>query len=150
MIPETIIDFITSQTCASICCVGASSKDPYCFSAFYMFDEQEGSIYFKTSPTSFHTELINENHFVAGTINPDKLDPLQIKGIQFRGVACGPNHPLSRRASMAYHSKFPLAKSMPGELWTIRLSHIKMTDNTQTFGEKILWTRAEERLVSSF
>ena len=146
MIPETIIDFITSQTCATICCVGSSSKDPYCFSAFFMFDEQESSIYFKTSPTSFHTELLNENHFVAGTIHPDKLDTLLVRGLQFRGVAVGPNHPLSRRAAIAYSSKFPMSNSMPGEIWTIRLSHIKMTDSSRSFGEKIVWTRAEERL----
>lgn len=149
MIPETIIDFISGQTCATICCVGASSKDPYCFTAFVMFDEKEASLYFKTSPDAFHTGLLTENHFVAGTINPDKLDPLQIKGIQFRGVAIGPNHPLSRRAGLAYQSKYPLSKSMPGEVWTVRLSHIKMTDNTERFGEKILWTRAEERVPIS-
>ncbi len=150
MIPETITDFVTSQTCATICCVGSHSKDPYCFSAFFMFDQQEASIYFKTSPSSFHADLLNDNHFVSGTVHPDKLDPLQIKGLQFRGVAVGSNHPLSRRAGIAYSSKFPMANSMPGEIWTIRLCHIKMTDNSQSFGEKIIWTRAEEKLVNSF
>ncbi len=42
--------------------------------------------------------------------------------------------------------KFPLAVAIPGEVWTIRLSHIKMTDSTLSFGKKISWTRAEEKV----
>jgi uncharacterized protein YhbP (UPF0306 family) len=146
MIPDSILDFIASQTCATVCCVGRNDNDPYCFSCFYALDPEQGSIYFKSSAKTFHSTLMSENHFISGTIHPDKLNPMTIRGIQFRGVVIDPEHPLGRKASEAYHAKFPLAKAMPGEVWTIRLSHIKMTDNSKTFGEKIVWTRAEEKV----
>jgi uncharacterized protein YhbP (UPF0306 family) len=144
MIPESIIDFINDQTCSTVCCVD-KEDDPYCFSCFYAFDPEEGSIYFKSSSDTLHAQALRENHFVAGTIQPDKLNSLMVKGIQFRGLAMSPEHPLARKGTSKYYLKFPLALAMPGEVWTIRLSHIKMTDNTLAWGKKIQWTRAEEK-----
>jgi len=144
MIPDTIRNFIADQTCSTVCCVG-KENDPYCFSCFYAFDPEEGSIYFKSSPDTLHAKMMKENHFVAGTIQMDKLNKLMIKGVQFRGVAMSPEHPLARNGNSKYYRKFPMALAMPGEVWTLRLSHIKMTDNTLSFGKKIEWTRAEEK-----
>ena len=144
MIPENIQDFISDQTCATVCCVG-KSDDPYCFSCFYAFDPEEGSIYFKSAADTQHARMLKENHFIAGTIQPDKLNTLMIKGIQFRGIAISPDHPLAKKGTSKYYQRFPLALAMSGEVWTIRLSHIKMTDSTLSFGKKTVWTRAEEK-----
>lgn len=139
---EQIIRFISSQTCASICCTD-SEGNPYCFSCFYAFKREEGILCYKTSAASKHELLIAENPSVAGTILPDKLNKLQIKGIQFEGVVLPSGHTLADDASRFFHKQFPIALAMPGEIRVIRINHIKMTDNSLGFGKKITWSRDE-------
>jgi hypothetical protein len=54
------------------------------------------------------------------------------------------DHPLTKHAAAQYYKKNPLALAMPGEIWTIRINHIKMTDSTKGFGKKIGWSRTEQ------
>jgi uncharacterized protein YhbP (UPF0306 family) len=138
---ENILQFINSQTCASVCCIGLQTNQPYCFSCFYAFSGKDGLLVFKSSATAHHSHLIQENSFVAGTILPDKLNSLVVKGIQFEGVVLAFDHPLAVNAFKNYHKKNPLALAIPGEMWTIQLNHIKMTDSAVGFGKKIVWDR---------
>ena len=82
---ESIIQFIKEQTFTSICCVDETGK-PYCFSCFYAFNSIAGLLYFKSSAGSHHAQLMKKNPFVAGTILPDKLNQILIKGIPERFV----------------------------------------------------------------
>ena len=81
---ESIIKFINEQKCASICCV-KGNESPYCFSSFYAFNAAAGLLYFKSSTETNHINIILTNPAIAGTILPDKQQPLIVKGIQFRG-----------------------------------------------------------------
>jgi uncharacterized protein YhbP (UPF0306 family) len=145
---ENIIKFIKKQTCASICCVDKNGN-PYCFSCFYAFNSDEGLLYFKSSSGTRHSEIISENPSIAGTILPDKLNVLLVKGIQFEGVVLSENHFLVRNASGNYHKKYPVALTMQGEILTIQINSIKMTDNSVGFGKKITWMRKEEVVNAS-
>ena len=140
---NTIIHFINKQTCASICCVNDQEKSPYCFSCFYTFNSEEGLLYFKSSQQSHHSAIITTNPLVAGTILPDKLNVLQIKGLQFQGEVLPDDHPLAKEAFAHYHKQHPMALAMPGHMWTIQITVIKMTDNSLGFGKKITWKRSE-------
>lgn len=73
---------------------------------------------------------------------PDKLHALAIKGIQFHGMVLPASDERTKDASFRYHASFPFASVVPGEVWTIQLSHIKMTDSTNGFGAKIVWDSA--------
>jgi len=139
-IPDNIRNFAGKQTCASVCCVDEEGK-PWCFSCFYAFDAEEGMIYFKSTAQSTHAAILKTNPRVAGTVLPDKLNKLIIKGLQFEGTVLAPEHPLLKKALAIYHTKHPLAMTMAGEVWAVRLDHIKMTDSTLGFGKKITWTR---------
>ncbi len=140
---EHIIHFINKQTCASVCCVNELEKSPYCFSCFYAFNSQEGLLYFKSSQEAHHSAIIAQNHLVAGTILPDKLNVLQLKGIQFEGTILREDHPLVQQAFAQYHKHHPMALAMSGHMWTIQITNIKMTDNSLGFGKKITWSRSE-------
>lgn len=133
---DRIISFIEEQKVATICCVDEENK-PYCFSCFFAFDEQRNFLYFKTSANTKHLPLLMQNPNVAGTIQPDKLNPLAIKGLQFTGVMTEN----AEHASAHYYKKYPFALAMPGVVWAIQLDYIKMTDNTLSFGKKIIWER---------
>ena len=72
---------------------------------------------------------------------PDKLDKKLIKGVQFLGEALNENDKLCVEASKIYHKKIPLAIAIPGEVQTIRLDVIKMTDNFLGITKKHTWQR---------
>ena len=137
-----IIRFIQKQTCATVCCADEKGN-PYCFSCFYAFNSKEGLLYFKSSASSKHSEIISKNPVIAGTILPDKLKVLQVKGIQFEGIVLPKDHFLARQASQSFHKQHPIALAMPGEVWIIQIAAIKMTDTSMGFGKKVYWNRKE-------
>lgn len=143
---EKIINFIKKQTSASICCVDETGK-PYCFSCFYAFDSSAGLFYFKSSPASRHAVLMKKNLFVAGTILPDKLNKILVKGIQFEANVLDTQLPIVKRTLGIYIKKYPLALAIPGDIWALQINQIKMTDSTLGFGCKIIWKRSEHDLA---
>lgn len=140
---EIIIKFLQEQTCASICCVDKAGK-PYCFSCFYAFNSHSGILYFKSSANSRHAGLMQDNPFVSGTVLPDKLNRINIQGIQFEALVLDTKQPLVKRTLGIYLAKHPLALAVPGDIWALQLNHIKMTDSTLGFGKKIIWNRSED------
>ena len=140
---ETIIQFLQEQSSASICCVDAEEK-PYCFNCYYAFNSISGLLYFKSSANSHHAALMHENPFVAGTVLPDKLNKILIKGIQFEAIVLDTRKPLVKRTLGIYLKKHPLALAIPGDIWALQINYIKMTDSTLGFGKKIIWNRGKE------
>ena len=136
---KRIVDFLDEQRVATICCIDENNL-PYCFSCFYAFDCKNDLLYFKSNMNTQHVQLLLHNNNVAGTINPDKLNPLAIKGVQFTGALVAGDTVINSNAHAGYHKKYPFALAMPGTVWAIRLNTIKMTDNTLSFGKKIQWS----------
>ena len=139
---KRIIQFISKQTCATVCCIDQTGR-PYCFSVFYAFDADRGLLFYKSANNTKHSPLLSINPVVAGTISPDRLNLLQIKGVQFEGSVLAFDDPLTINASCHYYNKHSLARTMPGEIWTIEITNLKFTDNTLGFGSKTIWLKAE-------
>jgi len=139
---ERIAAFITHQRVASVCCVDHENM-PHCFSCFYAFDTERDLFYFKSGSSAHHSQVLLQNPVVAGTIQPDKLNPLAIKGTQFTGRILHPKNELCSQAEAVYHKRYPFALAMPGEIWTLQPETIKMTDNTLSFGKKLHWQLQE-------
>lgn len=144
---ERMVDFITHQRVVTICCVDAENH-PYCFSCFYVFDEEKKLFYFKSGSISHHSKILQQNPVVAGTIQPDKLNPLAIKGIQFTGQIVHSKNELCLHAAATYHKRYPFALSITGDIWMLQPLTIKMTDNTLNFGKKLHWQSNE--VISNF
>ena len=138
---DRIDKFIEKQTCASVCCMDERNL-PYCFSCFYFYNREETLLHYKTTANTHHAELLLKNPAIAGTILPDKLNMIRIKGVQLTGMVLSNDHPLAKNASAGYYKKYPVALSMPGEIWTIQINTIKFTDNTLGFGTKMKWERS--------
>ena len=139
---DTIIDFLQKQNVVTIGCADADGN-PYCFPCFFAFNSKQQLLYFKTSPAAYHTLLISKRPEVAGTVLPDRLNVLALKGIQLEGVVLTAEHELASNASKYYYRKFPMALLIPGEIYTIELKGIKMTDGAKGFGKKIIWKKPE-------
>jgi uncharacterized protein YhbP (UPF0306 family) len=116
---ENIINYIEQQTCASLCCITDTGK-PYCFSCYYVFNKAEGLLYYKSSADSTHSVMMKLNPAIAGTILPDKLSKVTVKGIQFEGIALAQDHPLCQQSSSIFYKKNPMAMALG-------------------FGKKLLW-----------
>lgn len=132
--------FLEEHTCASFACLDSQGR-PYCFTCFYAVDLNLGLLFFKSSSDSNHASYLLSSSNVAGTILPDKLNKLQVKGIQFEGKVLAFDDALARSASSHYYKKNPMAVAMAGDIWTVQLNRIKYTDSTLGFGKKIIWER---------
>lgn len=148
--PGTVTDkingYLKEQTCASVCCVDEQGQ-PYCFSCFYVYNGNEQLLYYKSSADTQHSLILSKNPVIAGTILPDKLSKLHVRGLQFEGAVLPFNHPLAIPAGSFYHRKNPVALAIPGEVWTIQVNSIKFTDSGLGFGKKLSWSR-EDMLIA--
>ncbi len=145
---KSIVEFIEKQKSCTLCCVDENGK-PYCFSCFYVFNAEHGLLYFKSSTKSRHAGILLKKPLVAGTILPDKLNVLLVKGIQLEGLVLPENHYLKEQAASFYHKKNPAAMAVSGDIWIVRIDKIKMTDSTLGFGKKITWSRSEKTAMVS-
>lgn len=145
---NNIIEFLEKQTCASICCLDEDNR-PWCFSCFFIFNPGEGLLYFKSSPGANHSSMMKKVPLIAGTVLPDKLNKLRTQGIQFDGVVLDSMDRLTLGASQYYHKKNPLALAIPGDVWTIQVNRIKMTDSKMGFGKKIVWSRQSRFVINN-
>jgi uncharacterized protein YhbP (UPF0306 family) len=148
LINDSISQFIEKQKTCTLCCIDELGK-PYCFSCFYVFNPVNGLLYFKSSSKSRHASLLQDHPWIAGSILPNKLNILVIKGIQFEGTILPVNHFLLDEATKFYHKKNPAGLAVPGDIWIVKIGNIKMTDNTLGFGKKICWSRSQKATTVS-
>lgn len=143
---ETIINkritaFIEKNTCLSL--ATCENNTPYSASCFYAFMPEINSLAIKSKESTTHIRQALNNKLVSGTIHPDKLQLAKIQGIQFSGELINSDLNI-KRATSAYYDKYPFARAIPGKIWIIQLSDIKMTDNTLGFSEKLKWNNHGE------
>lgn len=148
MMNDSILAFLKKQTAASICRVN-DLNEPCSFSCFYAFNREEHLLYFKSSPTAYHSRILLQNPKVSGTIMPDKLNKLAVKGIQFSGELLDQNNPLCKDASKHYYSRHPLGVAVPGVVWTIQLHRVKMTDNYPGIFKNHTWQRDDTKTLQA-
>ncbi|MEJ6980345.1 pyridoxamine 5'-phosphate oxidase family protein [Pedobacter sp. P351] len=139
---KEILNFIKENKIATIACSDENNK-PYCFHCFYIFDEINNMLFFKSSLNTYHSKAIINNPGIAGSILPNKIDFIALKGIQFTGIILTKDFPDDVNPNHYYHKKLPLALAKPGNVFCIKLEMVKMSDNTNIFGEKLLWQRSE-------
>ena len=143
---ERIDEYIKQPSCANVCCIDDKGF-PYCFSCFYAYNSNEKLLYYKSPLDAKHSKIIVTDPLVAGTILPDKLNKLHVKGMQFEGTVLPLDHPLTRNAATYYYKKNPVAVAMPGEIWTIQINSLKLTDSSFGFGKKLTWNREELEVI---
>lgn len=140
---KEITTFIKENKIASFCCVDDNNA-PHCFNCFYLFDDQYQLLFFKSSENTQHSKIMATSYRIAGSILPDKLDFITMKGIQFSGIVLTENFPGDIKPEIFYHKKLPFAFAKPGKVWCVQLETIKMTDSTNVFGKKLRWERSED------
>lgn len=110
---------------------------PYCCSAFYVYDPQNKELIIASASDSEHIKAVFANRGVAATVALDTKFVGRIKGVQI----CGHIRSADERETSLYLKRFPFARAMETDFFTIRIDWMKMTDNTLTFGKKLIWER---------
>lgn len=137
-----IVSFLQKQTVASICTTD-SAANPYCFNCFYAYDAANNLLIYKTHNNTHHATLMLAQKMAAGTILPNKINPLLLKGVQWQGEVLPQSSVLIQQAATVYHKAYPFALAMSGTIWAIALTEIKMTDNSKGFGAKLTWNKID-------
>jgi uncharacterized protein YhbP (UPF0306 family) len=137
-IPDTIKTFLSSNKVATVCFVD-EHNNPYCINCFFVFDEEHNILIFKSSAGTTHQNFIKPMACVSGTILPDALDVLKIKGIQFVGKLVDKQEEESFKLNSKYLKKYPMSLAILGYIWAVKLDYVKFTDNTLGFGNKTIW-----------
>lgn len=115
------------------------NNQPYCANCYYVFDELNFQFVFLSDESTRHISEAIENSKTAGTITTDNKSIAKIQGVQFVGEFIIPDEVEQAVFYELYYAKYPFAKAKPSKIWAIKLSFIKMTDNTLGFGKKLLW-----------
>jgi len=115
------------------------NNEPWCANCFYVYLEDENSLVFTTGSDTRHGQEFFKNPRVAGSVVLETIVIGKIRGIQFQGDVSEPEGELLSKAKSAYLKRFPVAALMDTQLWIVKMTYIKMTDNRLGFGKKLIW-----------
>lgn len=138
MMNENIKQFLRKNRVATVC-FSDEKNNPYCFTSFFVFDEEHNTMVFKSSYGTNHEYFVRFASKVSGSVLPERLDILKIKGIQFTGTTVDAKE-ISKELIVSYYKKYPFGRVMGGFIWAIKLEFVKFTDNTAVFGQKMIWS----------
>jgi uncharacterized protein YhbP (UPF0306 family) len=102
--------------------------------------EDDNLLIFSTDKDTRHGKEFVENPFVAGSVVLETMVIGKIMGIQFQGTIYKPAGKELDKVKLYYLKRFPVAALMITQLWAIKLTYIKMTDNRFGFGKKLIWS----------
>lgn len=139
MIDGRVIRFLKRHHVLTI--ATSTGSEPWCANCFYVYMEDENSLVFTTDRETRHGVEFVKNPLVAGSIVLETLIIGRIRGIQFQGFVSEAEGEMLEKAKRAYLRRFPVAALMDTRLWTVELTHIKMTDNRLGFGKKLIWKK---------
>lgn len=122
----------------------AHEGSPWCCTCFYVFDHENLRFIFTSDKETRHIAEGSQNHEVAGTIALETRIIGRLRGLQFSGTLTEMVDRDYEAARKFYLKRFPYAAPWLGKtaLWSIDLTHLKMTDNRLGFGKKIIWYKS--------
>jgi uncharacterized protein YhbP (UPF0306 family) len=138
-IPDKLVNFLQENKVSTVCFTD-QENNPYCINCFYAFDEEHHILIFKSSIGTTHQKLTKPTACVSGTILPNVIDTLKLKGMQFTGKIIENEVIDKLQLNSKYLKKYPMSIAVMGYEWAVRLDFLKFTDNTLGFGNKTIWT----------
>ena len=137
--PQKITDFIKRHHVITVATV--NDGQPWCFNAFYAFDEETQSFVIASHDDTRHIQEVLQNKKVAGSVVLETEIVGKVQGLQFSGEMTLCEDEDEKQAKKVYVKRFPLTTLTPKILWRISIFDAKYTDNTLGFGKKLLWTK---------
>jgi len=121
----------------------ATSADnvPQSASLFYAYCSEKVAFIVASDTKTEHIQNVLINDSVSGTVALETDAIGKIEGIQFRAKM----YKVSHKEGSLYFRAFPFAKVMNPQLWWIKVTDIKLTDNRLGFGTKLNWQRENDK-----
>ncbi len=139
LFPKKITDFIKKHHVITIATV--KDNQPWCFNAFYAFDEDTQSFIITSHNDTRHIQEVLANPKIAGSVVLETEIVGKVQGLQFSGEMVLCENDDEKQAKKVYIKRFPLTTITPKILWRISIYEAKYTDNTLGFGKKLLWNK---------
>ena len=135
---ERFIKFICKHHVLTLATVNGEGM-PYVANCFYAYDAKRNMLVFTSDTTTRHGAEMAANGRVAISIVLETRVVGRVQGLQIVGTAERGDD----EARRSYIKRFPYAAAAPLELWMVRPSMMKLTDNTLGFGKKLIWQSEE-------
>jgi uncharacterized protein YhbP (UPF0306 family) len=144
---ERLLKFLREHQVLTLA-VMETDGNPYAAALFYAVDD-ELRFYVVTDPATHHGKAMLANPSVAGTVQLDRQQWQEIRGVQFRGICRQLGSTERARAWEIYSSRFPFLHQPNGILmrelanaamWRIDTTWIRLIDNRSGFSHKEEWT----------
>lgn len=134
---KKIVSFIKKHHVLTL--ATSNNNNPYCANCFYSFIEEEKMLVFTSDNDTKHVKDVLLNDSVAGSIVLETSIVGKIQGVQFIGKIFEPKNDILKKAKKNYLKRFPFAALMSTNLWVVKLTFVKLTDNRLVFGKKLIW-----------
>lgn len=135
--PTRMLNFIRRHHVLSL--ATSDENGLWASSCFYAFDEDHLQFIIITDLNTLHGKQALKNSSVAGTVSLETKSIGKIQGIQFKGKIILLEGKEKSNLKKLYLKRFPYAILTNTALWSIKLDHVKMTDNRLGFGKKLFW-----------
>jgi uncharacterized protein YhbP (UPF0306 family) len=135
---DRFIKFIRKHHVLTLATVNGEGM-PYVANCFYAYDDKRNILVFTSATTTRHGAEMAANGSVAISIVLETRVVGRVQGLQIVGTAERGDD----EARRSYIKRFPYAAAAPLELWMVRPSMMKLTDNTLGFGKKLIWQSEE-------
>ncbi|MFO7880572.1 MAG: pyridoxamine 5'-phosphate oxidase family protein [Bacteroidota bacterium] len=140
-ISERIIRFIKEHHVLTL--ATCRNDLPYCANCFYVWLEEEQAFVFTSDENTRHISDSVENSFVAASVVLETRHVGKVRGLQIQGHLEKAERELYKTCRKAYLKSYPYAILKKTDLWLLRVSFLKLTDNRLGFGTKLYWGEAD-------
>ncbi|MFI3267901.1 MAG: pyridoxamine 5'-phosphate oxidase family protein [Rikenellaceae bacterium] len=137
------IDFISKHHVMTLATISKENV-PSCCALFYVYIKEANVFVFTSSEGTKHVENMVINNKVAANIVLETKVVGQIEGLQIEGEVVKASESDVKNAKKEYLKKYPFAIFMDIDLWVLKPSALKLTDNKLGFGKKLLWSNLQE------
>lgn len=136
-----IAEFIKEHHLAALAVT--DGEDIWSWHAFYVFLEDEMSFVITSEDKTRHIGILKQgkSEIISGAIGLETEQIGLIRGVQFKARMEFCTEAFVNRYRLSYLRRFPYAILKGGDLWILRVSELKFTDNRLGFGKKLLWKR---------
>ncbi|MEA3316804.1 MAG: pyridoxamine 5'-phosphate oxidase family protein [Bacteroidota bacterium] len=134
---KRIVEFINNHHVLTL--ATSNDNNAYCANCFYKYHESENILIFTSDMETKHAQDAVKQNIVAGSIVLETNIIGKIQGVQFQGPMIQPDKELHKIAKKEYLKRFPVAMLMKTNIWVVKLSFLKFTDNRLGFGKKLIW-----------
>jgi hypothetical protein len=140
-IDNRIVEFIKEHHLAAL--AATDGTEIWSWHAFYVFLEEESAFVITSEEKTRHIGIFRQgkSDIITGAIGLETEQIGLIRGVQFnaRMELCTESY--VNRYRLSYLRRFPYAILKGGDLWILRITELKFTDNRLGFGKKIIWKR---------